>query len=76
MALPLVNELGMGTACLLFSITNCFTNFSIGYFGLFYTTPRPPTNKWLLFSGLLFIVIGYYLIINMIKILGVFLFLW
>ncbi|KAI6174571.1 hypothetical protein M3Y97_01005300 [Aphelenchoides bicaudatus] len=35
MAIPIINELGLGLSLLLFSITNCLTNFVVGTFGPF-----------------------------------------
>uniref|UniRef100_A0A915CZQ2 Uncharacterized protein n=1 Tax=Ditylenchus dipsaci TaxID=166011 RepID=A0A915CZQ2_9BILA len=56
--IPVIHELGMGPAFLLPDTLNCILNFSIGYWGLFLTIPRPPHTPWLAFVGLLFILLG------------------
>lgn len=58
MAIPIINELGLGLSLLLFSITNCLTNFVVGTFGLFHLKPRPAEIFWLNCVGMVFVLIG------------------
>ncbi|CAD5220740.1 unnamed protein product [Bursaphelenchus okinawaensis] len=60
--LPCIGELGLAVTVLLYSFTNCLTNWATGYYGLFGTNPRPPTVAWLNYIGLLFLLIGGVLI--------------
>ncbi|KAI1715261.1 transmembrane family transporters domain-containing protein [Ditylenchus destructor] len=58
MVVWIIGELGLGLTILLISITNCFVAYTISFFGLFWTIPRPPSNEWLSFVGLILIFIG------------------
>ncbi|KAI1701846.1 transmembrane family of transporters domain-containing protein [Ditylenchus destructor] len=60
--IPIINEIGMGPAFLLPDTINCIGNFLVGYFGLFYTHPRPPQTLWMALIGLILILIGGVLI--------------
>ncbi|KAI1710168.1 transmembrane family of transporters domain-containing protein [Ditylenchus destructor] len=56
--ITIIDELGIGPAYLLPDTTNCLFNFFVGYFGLFWTKPRPPRCLWLALVGLALILIG------------------
>ncbi|CAD5228489.1 unnamed protein product [Bursaphelenchus xylophilus] len=60
--LPCIGELGLAVTVLLYSFTNCLTNWVTGYYGLFWTKARPPTTVWLNYIGLVFLLIGGLLI--------------
>jgi hypothetical protein len=56
--LPCIGELGIGLAVLLYSFSNCVTNWVTGNYGLFWTNARPPTNTLLNYTGLAGLLIG------------------
>ncbi|KAH7716449.1 Protein W02D3.4 [Aphelenchoides avenae] len=58
MAVPIMNELGMGLGILLWSVTNSITSWATGNFGLFGTTPRPAESKWMNYGGLILTLVG------------------
>jgi hypothetical protein len=58
MAIPIINELGLGLSLLLFSINNCLTNFIVGTFGLFGLKPRPAETLWLNIVGMGLVLVG------------------
>ncbi|KAI6221006.1 hypothetical protein M3Y99_01568600 [Aphelenchoides fujianensis] len=57
-AVPIIEELGLGLAVLLFSVTNCVVNYAVGTFGMFATTARPPAIFWLSLVGMALVVVG------------------
>ncbi|KAI6243036.1 hypothetical protein M3Y99_00151600 [Aphelenchoides fujianensis] len=61
-AVPIIEELGLGLAVLLFSVTNCVVNYAVGTFGMFATTARPPAIFWLSLVGMALVVVGGILI--------------
>jgi glucose uptake protein GlcU len=56
--LPCIGVLGLGKCVLLYSFTNCLTNWACGNFGLFGTHARPPKVEWLNYIGLSVLLIG------------------
>ncbi|KAI6217836.1 hypothetical protein M3Y99_01748600 [Aphelenchoides fujianensis] len=56
--LPCIGVLGLGKCVLLYSFTNCLTNWACGNFGLFGTHARPPKVEWLNYIGLSILLIG------------------
>lgn len=56
--LPCISELGLGVTVLLYSFTNCLTNWFTGYFGLFWTIARPPHTLWMNYIGLVCLLVG------------------
>ncbi|KAI6198302.1 hypothetical protein M3Y99_01888800 [Aphelenchoides fujianensis] len=61
-ALRCVGELGLGMTVLLYSLSNCLTNWACGNFGLFGTKARPPHSILLNYVGVLSLLIGGVLI--------------
>lgn len=58
MAVPIMNELGMGLGILLWSVTNSIVSWATGNFGLFGTTARPAASSWMNYGGLVLTLIG------------------
>ncbi|KAI1712458.1 transmembrane family of transporters domain-containing protein [Ditylenchus destructor] len=58
MVVWIIGELGLGLTILLISVSSCFVTYTVSYFGLFWTIPRPPSIEWLSFIGLILIFIG------------------
>ncbi|KAI6243030.1 hypothetical protein M3Y99_00150800 [Aphelenchoides fujianensis] len=61
-AIPIIQELGLALAILLFNVTSCVVNYAVGTFGLFGTRARRPAVFWLSLVGMLFVVVGGVLI--------------
>ncbi|KAI6200668.1 hypothetical protein M3Y96_00758300 [Aphelenchoides besseyi] len=57
--LPCVGQIGLGLTVLLYSFTNCLTNWIIGNYGFIgLTKARPPKNSILNYVGLIFLLLG------------------
>ncbi|KAI6243017.1 hypothetical protein M3Y99_00149200 [Aphelenchoides fujianensis] len=61
-AIPIIQELGLALAILLFNVTSCVVNYAVGTFGLFGTRARRPAVFWLSLVGMLLVVVGGVLI--------------
>ncbi|KAI6238339.1 hypothetical protein M3Y99_00704200 [Aphelenchoides fujianensis] len=57
-AIPIIQELGLALAILLFNVTSCVVNYAVGTFGLFGTRARRPAVFWLSLVGMLLVVVG------------------
>ncbi|KAI6236080.1 hypothetical protein M3Y95_00119600 [Aphelenchoides besseyi] len=63
--LPIIRTIGLGIAVLLYSFANCLTQWIIGNYGFFSLTMKrpPPIEKlWINYCGLLFLLIGGFMI--------------
>lgn len=59
MAMPIIQELGLGLALLLFSVMNTATCFTVSTFGLLGTIARPAEHIWLTVFGMALVLVGY-----------------
>uniref|UniRef100_A0AC34RI27 Transmembrane protein 144 n=1 Tax=Panagrolaimus sp. JU765 TaxID=591449 RepID=A0AC34RI27_9BILA len=58
MAIPVIQRLGMALGILIWNSTNCLVGWTIGTFGIMGIEPRPASNLWLSYCGLVLVFIG------------------